>query len=168
MTKYNGSTKHFLLLLGAITLLVIGCAPQRGSSTRTYTLDGTVNMVNDCTGNIADLPDKVKVIVELHFTDTTVTPSRFDEDFAAKKSGAASKDAKYSFSSGVTNLEATHWEVTDILRSNAVSICADIMPCPDASQVCRNRATRVDRIPIPSGDTAVTQDFSINCSCGAS
>ena len=55
-----------ILVIVLIIVLIVLFFRNRGKI-RTYELKGKVTMVNNCTNNTADLPDKIRIKAKLYF-----------------------------------------------------------------------------------------------------
>lgn len=69
-----GITKGFLLLvLIAFIAMVTGCTqPTETTAFRRYLLSGKVKIINDCTNNMTELPDKLYIEARFNYTDGEV------------------------------------------------------------------------------------------------
>ena len=141
-------------------LFLLGC------KNREYELKGKVTMKNDCTKNNVDLPKKIRIKAKLHYQRSTVNPSSFNKgDIATAVVNAKTKDATYSLKETTSEI-AKEWKIEAIVRNDGSEICKPI-ECK-SPKVCRNMATVVRNrftVPIPSGQTIVTRDYRIQCSC---
>ena len=158
------STRNILIILLVVVLLVLFL--RNKTKIRTYELKGKVTMTNACTNNTVDLADKIRIKAKLHYQNTTVNPDSFDKANIAAATNATTREAAYSLKQTTTSL-AKEWRVEAITRNDLSDICQPIS-CT-SPQVCTDRSTVAGdpyTVPIPSGQTVVTQDYTFSCACG--
>jgi hypothetical protein len=159
------------LLIIVLIIVVSGLFSCNKGKNREYELKGKVTMKNDCTKNNVDLPKKIRIKAKLHYQRSTVNPSSFNKgDIATAVAvvDAKTKDATYSLKETTSEI-AKEWKIEAIVRNDGSEICKPIAcKSPLVPLVCRDNAT-VERnrftVPIPSGQTIVTRDYRIQCSC---
>jgi len=149
------------IVVGIAILIGIGLLFGRGSRTKTYVLSGKVTMVNDCSGDIDDLPDRIRMVFVIHYTDPNAQPDQVEKQFDAVPTGQVEKTAEYRFESE-TNLTIDYWEYKEI-RRNGETVCPPI-EC-ESGFVCRDHGQKVHRITLPAGETEATKDWMISCGC---
>lgn len=158
-------------LLVVLTISIISVAShcanmETEKALNTYKISGKITMINRCTNNQADLPDKVLVDVDLICTDgTQYNRSRRDIPTNPVAGANNQKEAMYDFTVR-TNLTADKWKFNKIKRDSGTEIC-NLISCP-GGQHCRDTSSNVRTVAANDGDanpTEVTKDFTFDCRC---
>jgi hypothetical protein len=160
------SIRNLLIIVIIIVLLVLFYYNR--ANLRTYELKGKVTMINDCSSDINDLPDTIRIKGKLHYDRAIEPPSEFDNmNIPAVAINASTKEAEYSFEVTSSHI-AEEWKIEYIKRNTGLEICDPIVCEGTPVPVCRDAGTitaSAFTIPVPPGQTVVTKDFRFSCSC---
>lgn len=157
------SARNILIILLVVVLLIIFYNRNRGNFF-TYELKGKVTVINNCNSNILHIDDEVEIDAVLHLSSGDPEPFP-NETFDAPDINQNTRQADYELDL-IVNRRATKWEIQSITAPGNIDFCSDPrLVCRDNTQRCENRSTITGEIPIPSGTTSITQDFTITCTC---
>ncbi len=151
-----------IIIVLSISLLSLASICERG--VRTYELKGTVKMINDCTGNVVDLPAQIRMKATLSYSDTTDVDDYNKANIPAAAAGPATREAEYSFKSTTSHI-AKEWNVTEIVRNATTEICKPIICHGTPQPECQNRSANAFVVPVPSGQRVMTKNFNFGCTC---
>jgi len=158
------SIRNFLIIVLVIVLIVLFYYNR--ANHRTYELEVKVTMINDCSDEIGDLPDTIRIKGKLHFTSAIEPPEEFDNlQIPAAAINASTKEATHTFEVTTSHI-AKEWKIELIKRNTGQEICDPIdcegtPVCRDVGQITANAYT----IPVASGQRVVTADYTYRCSC---
>ncbi len=155
-----------ILAVSIISVASLCAKPEIEKALNNYTISGKILMINECTNNQNDLPDKLLVEVDLVCTDGTKY-NRIDRTIVTIPVAGANnqKDAKYEFDVK-TNLIGDKWKIKRVRRDSNVQIC-NLISCP-GTQNCRDTASNTYTVAATDGDadpTTVTHDLRFHCKC---
>lgn len=161
-----------MTLIIAVIALVIGLISMflamRGQrNVVRYTLSGSIELNNDCDGQVASLP--VQVVVKASLNDNrgqasggsvtvSVAPDPADPPGTPRKIGTYS--VTVAWGPGLGN--PSHWDSPVAALTNGQDVCQAI-PCPAAGSRCLDMATRPRIVPFVN-PTAI-HDIRVQCSC---
>jgi hypothetical protein len=157
-------------VIALLALIVALIALRRGGGAPPpvprYTLKGTVELINDCDGLVASLPNRVQISSSLNdpqgqsiggTVQVPVAPDPADPPGAPRVVGRYSISVAWPGALG----NPVAWDGPRILRANGQRICEPIL-CPGAG-LCGDRATRARQIAFVNPVT--TEDLRVACAC---
>lgn len=160
---------NFSLIVLFISLSV-GCKQETETTEfRRYILMGRVHMINNCTNNLSDLPEKILIDAEFDYTDGEIVKLYRRNKPTSLVSGKDNeKQANYMFRV-ITNKFGDNWRVTRIRDNDGEMICNN-MSCENDT-ICQDNSENVFNISTMDDHNnpfTVKLDFLIKCECGGS
>lgn len=165
MLKTSRSKLGLLLSVLLLTVAVYGCSsPTETVQFRKYILSGHVNIVNNCTNNMSDMPETLDYKATFHYTDGEKHElSRIGKAVNPVKGTVNEKFSMFMFRVE-TNKFGDNWEITSISRSSGGGVCS-LIECTTGAG-CMN--TTENNLIIPAEDpetksTNISKHFTYTC-----
>lgn len=158
---------HLIPALIIMVLAVYGCSqPTETVQFRRYFLMGHVDMINDCTNNMTDLPDSLNFTGIFHYKDGERHElERLGKETNPSNGSSNEKNAMFMFRVD-TNKFGYSWEITSITRASGDPVCGS-MECSDGKK-CTDTAENDFIFPTQDGEenpTVLSKHFTIRCEC---
>lgn len=126
-------------------------------------------MINNCTNNLSDLPEKILIDAEFDYTDGEIVKLYRRNKRTSLITGKDNeKQANYMFRV-ITDKFGETWRITRIRDNDGEMVC-NSMRC-DNDKGCQDNSNNVFTIPTKDDHKnpfTVMQDFLINCECAGS